>query len=368
MNSSSAVFEESCNSIATEPTKRRHSVVTNDLQEIVSEPLPWEQFAGKTILVTGANGMIPAYLVETMLFLNEIGLNPPCRVLALVRNHAKAEDRFSHYSSRLDISIFEADLGKEIIIEEPIHYIIHGASPAAGRHFATNPIGVLEANVTGTQNLLDLAFKKKCKKFLFLSSGAVYGPLKETGNASENSAFASLDPTEFLNCYALGKRMGEHFCACWHQQHGVNALSARLGHTYGPGMPLSDGRVFTDFVDCVLNERNIVLNSDGKSIRHFCYLTDATRGLFLLLLRGRGGEVYNLVNTETACRISDLAENLCSWFPEKNLEVNKNISMKKNTSSKQDGFNVDISKITRLGWYSRINIKEGFQRTVRSFL
>ncbi len=162
--------------------------------------------------------------------------------------------------------------------------------------------------------------------------------------------------------------MGEHLCACWYQQCGVNAISARLGHTYGPGMPLGDGRVFTDFVDCALNERNIVLNSDGKAIRHFCYLADAARGLFLPLLQGQGREAYNLVNTRAACRIADLAENLCSWFPEKNLAVNKIHPTGNLTSSKQHGFTVDISKISRLGWFPQIGIEEGFKRTVRSFL
>ncbi len=67
--------------------------------------------------------MIPSYLVEALLFLNEDGLNPPCKVLALVRNREKTEERFYHYYSRLDLSIIESDLNREIVIEEPIHLI-----------------------------------------------------------------------------------------------------------------------------------------------------------------------------------------------------------------------------------------------------
>ncbi len=345
----------------------RHPIVTEDLRDITAAPLPWENFSGKTILISGANGMVPAYLVESLLFLNEKGLNQPCRVLALVRDRQKTEKRFANYRTRLDLEIIEADLSQEIVIDEPVHYIVHGASPAAGRYFAKDPLGVLEPNVFGTQNLLKLAAKNRCRKFLFLSSGSVYGDLDLSQKPGEDSEFASLDPMEFFTCYGQGKRIGEHLCACWHQQRGVSAVSARLGHTYGPGMPLADGRVFTDFVDCVLAGKSIALNSDGSAIRHFCYLSDAARGLFLLLLQGQGGEAYNLVNTEAGCSIGDLAKKMCLLFPEKQLEMRIKIPSHSSMSSQQNGFTVDISKIRRLGWNPQVGVDEGFKRTVRSF-
>ncbi len=51
---------------------KRNKIIEEDLARVAASHLPFDSFAGKTILVTGANGFLPAYIVETLLYLNEV--------------------------------------------------------------------------------------------------------------------------------------------------------------------------------------------------------------------------------------------------------------------------------------------------------
>jgi nucleoside-diphosphate-sugar epimerase len=98
------------------------------------------------------------------------------------------------------------------------------------------------------------------------------------------------------------------------------------------------------------------------------YDTDATLGFFIVLLKGKEGEAYN-VATDHEISVIELAQTLVEKvFPERKLKVVKNIN--KSNKCLRIEFartTVDITKIKALGWKLNFPIKEGFQRTVRSF-
>ena len=89
---------------------RRHPIVHEDVVGIVGNDLPWSRFASKTILISGANGFLPACMVETLAYLNETDMQPKCRIIALVRNREKAEKRFAHLLGRPDFSLLVQDV------------------------------------------------------------------------------------------------------------------------------------------------------------------------------------------------------------------------------------------------------------------
>ena len=349
-------------------TNARHRIVEEDLQRIVSSPLPWDRFTGKTVLVTGANGFVPAYMVETLLYLNEAaraGIN----VIASVRNREKALRRFAHFADRDGLRIHVQDVCAPYSGPPHVDFLIHAASQASPKYFGTDPVGTFEANVLGTRNMLELAHKSRSEGFLFFSSGEVYGQPADPSLLVKETDYGYLDPLNVRACYAEGKRAGETLCACWHAQHGVPARILRLSHTYGPGMELNDGRVFADFVANIVAGRNIELKSDGSARRPFCYLADATVASFLILLKGKSGEAYN-VGSSNQTSILELAETLCRIFPEKKCHV---IRQQRNTGdqyvpSPVQGFQFDLSKINALGWQATTSIEEGFRRTVASYL
>jgi UDP-glucuronate decarboxylase len=85
-------------------------ILEEDLREIVKLDLPWYDLEGCTVVVTGAAGFIPAYLVETLLFLNKFYLTRRIQVLGLVRNLEKARTKFAHHANRQDLNLVEHDV------------------------------------------------------------------------------------------------------------------------------------------------------------------------------------------------------------------------------------------------------------------
>lgn len=343
-------------------------IISEDISKIISsEKVDWHLFANKTILVTGASGFLPSYMIETLLALNK-AYEANIKVTALVRNKDNYTSRFSHHLKNPNLKMLLQDVSEPIHLDSPHHFIIHAASQASPKYYGIDPVGTLKANVLGTINLLELARNHPVESFLYFSSGEVYGeasifPTKETD-------YGYLDPVSVRSCYAESKRMAENMCASWHSQFSIPAKIVRPFHTYGPGIALNDGRVYADFIKNILYDRQITLSSDGQAKRAFCYLSDATLAFFIVLAHGENAQPYNIGNKFSEITISNLAHLLIKIFPEKNLNVVKeikeaDINYLQSTISRNLP---DTSKIESLGWIPLIDIQEGFGRTISSFL
>ncbi len=345
----------------------RHPIVEEDLARIVSSALPWNRLFGKTVLISGANGFVPAYMLETLLYLNDTE-QAGIHVVALVRNNEKATRRLGHLYGRPDLTVVVQDVRDPYLGPRTVHFVVHAASQASPKYYRKDPVGTFETNVIGTQRMLEAAKNAQSEGFLFFSSGEVYGRPEDPSIPLKEASYGYLDPTDLRSCYAEGKRGGETLCTCWHAQFGVPAKIVRLSHTYGPGMDLNDGRVFADFVADLVAGRDIVLKSDGSARRPFCYLADATIAFFSVLLNGNSGEAYNVGN-DSECSILELAETLCRLFPERNFKVIRRERKQGDPyfASPVSGGHFDISKVRGLGWEPTTSIQEGFARTIRSY-
>jgi nucleoside-diphosphate-sugar epimerase len=345
-----------------------HSVIDLDFETIIEQDLPWEKFSGSTVLITGANGLIPSYMVDTLMFLNQRQLlDEPVHILALVRNEKYARERFSAYQDDTHLELLVQDVCEPVHRIGNVDFIIHAASQASPKYYHVDPVGTLSANIMGTRNILELGREKSVQSFLFISSGEVYGEVTEACIPTRENDGGYLDPMSVRSCYAESKRMAETMCVCWHHQYGVPVKVARPFHTYGPGMKLDDGRVFADFVSNIVRRKDIVMTSEGRHIRSFCYLSDATAGFFTVLLKGKDAEAYNIGNPDAAISIAELAETLVSLFPEYGLTV---VRAERSTHYVQSTIekNVpNISKAMELGWHPSIGIAEGFLRTINSY-
>ena len=240
------------------------NILNDDINSIISEDLPWRELDGKTVIVTGANGFIPTYIVRVLIALKNT------KVIAIVRNKNKAETKFSDLLDNPNFNIVVQDINFPFTINEKIDYIIHGASQASPKYYGVDPVGTLKTNSLGTAYLLDIGVKHQIKKFLFISSGEVYGQVDETVSELIETYNGNIDCTNIRSCYGESKRMGENMCVCYSHQYGIPVNMVRLSHVYGWGFDLNDGRVIPDFVSNVINNQNIVLNSDGSAKRSFC--------------------------------------------------------------------------------------------------
>lgn len=346
----------------------RNSIIESDLKYITEAELPWDLFNNKTILVSGASGVLPAYMIETLLFLNETR-KFNIRVIGLVRDIENARTRFLHYTGDRRLKIISQNICDTFTVNEDIDYIVHAASQATPKVFQADPVGTISPNVIGTNNLLKLAADKKVKCFLFFSTTGVYGYVNADSYPIKEDCFGSLNPMDLASCYLESKRMGENMCVAWMHQHGVPVIIVRPAITYGPGVKLDDGRSFADFIFNIVNSCDIELFSDGKALRNFCYLADATLGFFTVMLKGKLGEAYNIA-TDQEISIIDLARLLVdNVFSELNLKVVMKSDVSKDYLRTQfPRTAVDITKARALGWKLNFSLEDGFRRTVESFL
>lgn len=362
-------------------------IVKDDLKNIMLSNIDWDRFKNSSVLITGAYGMLAQYMVFTLMYVNECIPDLQIKVIALCRNEDKAKRVFSSFLNNPLFKIVVGDVVGDIeyhpeLRNTKIDYIVHSASAANAKAFFTDPVGVISANIIGTQKLLDLAVAKKTKRFLFFSSGESYGVVDKK-MIGEND-FGFLDPTQVRSCYGESKRMGENLCVCYFYQHQVPTIIVRPEHTYGPSMDLeNDCRVFAEFVSDIVNNRDIIMKGDGTATRTFTYIADATIGFFKALLDGKPGEAYNVSNNSGTLSIKGLADLLVSLFPDKNLKV---VCKERGTCFPfhlliqpiSDNYVENKHKIQpmlsdekmarELGVKCNTSVKDGFYRTVQSFI
>jgi UDP-glucuronate decarboxylase len=340
-------------------------VVQEDIREIARD-VDAALLRGRGVLVAGAAGFLPAYMVETLLHLNDTQ-SCGCRVIGLVRNLEKASLRFAHHSGREDFVLIEGDVASLPDTLPSADIVIHAASPASPKHYGRNPVGVMVANLLGMKNLLDRARCSGAESFLYFSSGEVYGQLPGSAPPSKESDYGYVDILDVRSCYAESKRASETLGVSYWKQYGVPCKIVRPFHTYGPGMALDDGRVYADFIADVVNRRNITLKSDGSAVRAFCYLADAIRGFFRVLLHGLAGQAYNVGNPNGALSILELSELLTEMVPGLSVESHAGPTDAGYLKSPIARNVPDTSLISALGWTPRYSPREGFGRTIRSF-
>lgn len=342
----------------------RNKIIREDLEELYLRKIPWEKLRRKSILITGAYGMIASYLVFMCIYLNEehdYGI----QIITAVRSAKKLRERFGDFVDRDYFSVYLAPIECEIQIPLNIDFIIHAAGLASSQYYYSIPIEVMMPNVLGTIQLLKLAEEKKSAVFLLFSTGEIYGKIIERAEIDE-TAYGAVDTLDLRNCYCESKRLAEMLCRAWWMEKKVPARIARIGHTYGPTMDIeNDKRVFAAFVSDVIHGRDITMNSDGSSMRPFTYVTDAVAGYFTILLKGEDGEAYNVCNENEFLSIKTLAGILAELYPDRKISISRTAA----ENEKKDMVNniaVQSRKLQRLGWSCRYDTKEGFRRTIEA--
>ena len=340
-----------------------------DMEDIYSRKIDWKQLHGKTVLITGAYGMLASYLVYFLLYIRarkQINVN----LIVVVRNRSKFVSKFQEVQGIEGVQIIQHDLSTSLHIDGEVDYIIHAASLASPQYYSVCPVDVLLPNAIGSYYLLELAREKMVKGFLLFSTCDVYGLPDLNGSLIDEDSFGGVNPLDIHSCYGESKRMAETMCKAFQVQYQIPVKIARIAHTYAPTMDIrNDPRVFSSFVKNIVDGQDIIMKSDGSGKRSFCYITDAVAGYFTILFNGLEGEAYNVCNTEQFVSIRELAEILISLYPEKGLKVIRK-ERSKSECYTENSLLVgrermpDNSKLIKLGWEAKVGIKEGFRRVI----
>jgi UDP-glucuronate decarboxylase len=342
-------------------------IVWADLEQIVATHAHWDFYRNQSVLVTGGGGLLASYLVRALLRASDL-LDLNLRLTCLLRSVPSAGSRLEPWLDHPNLNLIYGTAENYSYSQlQRQDIVVHAASSASPRAYSQDPVGVLMPNSVGTVKLCEQAKNWRSKRFLFFSTGEVYG-VNSKVNLDEHD-FGYLDPNTVRSCYAESKRMGETTCRAYAHQYGLSTSCARIFHTYGPQMALNDGRVFADFVRDALKGQSITLASAGTARRCFCYLGDATAAFLQLLACGSSGEAYNLANPDAEISIIDLAH-LISGLVEPKLVV---CSSTTQTASPDYMASLvpralpSISKLGALGWRPTTDLESGFRRTLLSY-
>lgn len=336
-------------------------IIDEDIKVIIDSGFDFSRFFGKTILISGANGYVPAYFVHTFLALNDT-FNAGIRVIALCRNELRAKSRFERYIGRDDIHFLIQDVCNPICVDEDIHFFIHAASPAGTVVRYDDPVNTFEANVFGVRNMLQCAVNSPCESFLLLSSIDVYGDLEQRGRMREDQS-GHVDSLNIRNVYSCAKRASETICKAYQDKYGLPVHIVRPVQVIGPGPELNDGRLHIDFISQIIDKRKIVLKSDGSAVRSFMYITDAIIAMLTVMVKGNVGEAYNVATETCEASVKELADIMAA---ESKYEVSVEFDLTtRNNIEVTSAISVvtgDSSKLASLGWEPKLDLKEACRR------
>ena len=286
------------------------SIVTADIARLLDRtPSLWEPLRNASLFISGGTGFFGTWLLEALLAANR-GQSLGCRVLVLSRDSARFAIKAPHLAHDPAVSFIEGDIRSFRTPDAPVTHVIHAATEASGALNASDPQTMFDTCVEGTRRMLVLAREKRCQRFLFTSSGAVYGRQPPHLTHVPEDFLGGPNPLDMRNAYAEGKRAAELLCAIAARPSsdaGLHVSVARCFAFVGPHLPLDAHFAIGNFIrDCVAGGP-IRIGGDGTPFRSYLYAADLAEWLFTILLRGASGRAYN-VGSEEAVSIGQLAD------------------------------------------------------------
>lgn len=334
-----------------------------DIKNTIKKIDDWHFIKNKTIFISGACGMISSFIIDVIMYRNNI-YNDNCTIIANGRDESKIREKFLKYINNKNFKYYVKDVNEKIDIEQSADYIIHAASNTHPMLYSEDPVGTIMTNVMGTNNLLEYAVKNKVQKFVFLSTVEIYGESKGDVEKFKESYLGYINCNTLRAGYPESKRTGEALCQAYASKYNLNILIPRLPRIYGPTMLMSDTKAMSQFIKKSINNEDIVLKSEGNQYYSYLYVADAATGILTILRDGTSGEAYNLASENSNITLKELAKIIAE-------QNNKNVIFELPSEQEKKGYStatkavMDSTKVEKdLHWTSMYDIKNGITRTI----
>lgn len=335
--------------------------LSQDLEHILEHTKNlWEELRGKQIFITGGTGFFGCWFLETFIWVNR-KLNLNAKALVLTRDYKRFQKKAPHLAESPEIKFHIGDVRDFVFPEGEFPYIIHAAATSAEATFkGEDELEKLDTVVRGTKHTLDFALHCKAKKFLFTSSGAVYGrqPSYLT-HISEDYIGAPL-LSELSSVWGEAKRVAEFLCTYYFKKYGIETKIARCFSFVGPYLQLDIHYAIGNFIRDAIKGGPIEIKGDGTPLRSYLYAADLMIWLWTILFKGKPCFPYN-VGSEREISIEELANLVakCTGYP---IEIRK---AKKPDFNKPPSRYIPSTKRAQkeLGLKETITLEEAIRKT-----
>ncbi|WP_461453537.1 NAD-dependent epimerase/dehydratase family protein [Mucilaginibacter sp.] len=334
-----------------------------DLDHILlyTKPL-WDVIKGKTIFVTGGTGFFGKWILQSFNYINNV-LSLNNKLIVLTRNSELFLLKNPQFKAMNNVDFINGDVRNFDFPSDPIDYIIHAATEASVSLNITQPMLMYDTIVEGTKRILELGRVKNVKGILHTSSGAVYG-IQPANITNITEEFTGAPNIYAVNAaYGEGKRVAEMLAIMYEQKFQLKSKIARCYAFIGPYLPLDGTFAAGNFVKCVLDKKNIVVNGDGTPYRSYLYSSDLTIWLWTILFKAPSSRAYN-VGSDKYLTIKDLA-NLVADF-NTNKDVIITVPTTKNSEVQWYVPSIERAK-KELGLSVNISLKEAIQKTIKYY-
>ena len=263
-------------------------IADSDLDAVLRDTAGlWPEAAGGRIFITGGTGFFGCWLLETLLHANRsLGLGVKATVLT--RDPARFLAKAPHLAGAAGVRLIGGHMGDMSGVEGPFDFAVHAASQ-----------NNFDRNLEGARQLIEVLRRTGVRKFLFTSSGTVYGPQPpEIDRIGEDSGLAP-DPTHPDSMFGESKRVSELlFTMAGRGPGGFEAKMARCFAFVGPHLPLDINYAIGNFLRDALGGGPIRISGDGTPLRSYLYGTDLAVWLWTMLFRAPPFRALNVGSEE----------------------------------------------------------------------
>ena len=362
-----------------------NEIYLSDLDTVCGLDLPWQELDGKSIMISGATGMIGSTLIDVLMRRNRrmeernAGKQPypGCRIIALGRNEEKAKARFEEYWEDPCFSFVRCDINDRQGLTGSldgagrmhgdsamtVDYVFHAASNTHPVAYANDPIGTVVTNIIGLDNLLSFASEHGCRRFLFASSNEIYGENRGDVELFDEAYCGYIDCNTMRAGYPESKRAGEALCQAYLRQKDLDVVIPRFTRSFGPTLLRTDTKALSQFIRKGVSREDIVLKSAGTQFFSYTYVCDAVSGLLYCLLKGECGEAYNIADVSCDITLRDLA-GLIAELVGKKVIFDIPDAVEAAGYSKATKARLDSTKLQHLGWKARFDMKTALAHTI----
>lgn len=321
-----------------------------------------EKLKNKSLLITGAAGLIGSYMIDILIVANRhLGLD--CSVYAVDKNETLLNSRFPK-EIRRNVHCYRIDVNEEKIEDMKVDFLVHAASNTSPSDYATKPIETMRTNIIGTDNMLQYCVRNGVERFVFCSSVEAYGRNNGDVEDFEEEYSGYVNSNTLRAGYPSAKRASEALCNAYGEEYPqLEFVIARIGRIYGPTVIDGDTKAPSQFIGNAVRGENIVMKSNGTQEYSYGYVGDCAMAIFYIMLSGKSSEAYNIADPNSKILLCDFAKYAASASGTR-VEFCEPTAIESQGYSKITKATMVTDKLESLGWRAMYGAEKGIKRTV----